>query len=102
TKCVASQLTGSLQEGSPAAGQRYATLLVKNTSTTTCTLFGYGGLGLYFMSGTPLPTDAKRVPPPGPTTVTLAPGGTAKQNLHWTVVPSGNEGNPCQPPPEQL
>jgi hypothetical protein len=102
TKCVAGQLQGSLQEGSPGAGQRYATLVVKNTSTTTCTLFGYGGLGLYLMSGAPLPTDAQRVLQPGPASISLAPGETAKENLHWTVVPTGTEGNPCQPTPEQL
>ncbi|MCW2632508.1 MAG: lipoprotein [Pseudonocardia sp.] len=102
TKCVAGQLQGSLQEGSPGAGQRYATLVVKNTSTTTCTLFGYGGLGLYLTSGTPLPTDAQRVLQPGPASISLAPGETARENLQWTVVPTGTEGNPCQPTPEQL
>lgn len=102
-KCVASQLAGSLTEGDAAAGQRYATLAVKNSSATACTLSGYAGLGLYFMSGTPLPTDAQRVLQPGPALVSLAPGESAKTNLHWTVVPTGNEpANPCQPPPEQL
>ncbi len=101
-KCVAGELTGSLQDGDAGAGQRSATVLVKNTSTKTCTLDGYGGLGLY-MNGTLLPTKAERVLSPGPSLVTLTSGESAKVNLQWTVVPTGSEPvNQCQPAPNQL
>ena len=29
--------------------------------------------------------------------MTLAPGGSARSLLHWTVIPASNEGSVCEP-----
>jgi hypothetical protein len=82
-----------------AAGNRYAELVVTNKSGRTCTLYGYGGLQLVDGAGRSTPTRLTREPNPGPSLVTLPPGGTAAKKLHWGVVPSGTEpvDGPCEP-----
>lgn len=101
TRCHTSMLSGSLERGEPGAGQRYAELVLRNTSSETCTLYGYGGLQLIGQNGEALPTNLERVPSPGPELLRLAPGDTASATLHWTVVPHGDEptDGPCQPAP---
>jgi hypothetical protein len=87
-----------------AAGNRYAELVVTNTGSAPCTLYGYGGLQLIGPDDKPLPTTTRRDEPPKPTLVLLAPGGHAAKLLHWGVVPTGNEppDKPCQPTPAKL
>src|SRR3954470_4925823 len=46
-QCSTADLSAQLKAGSPGAGQRYATVVLTNTSTHSCTLRGYGGLGLF-------------------------------------------------------
>ena len=103
-RCHTGELTGSLVPGSPGAGQRYATLVLENTGGRTCTVHGYGGIGLVDSAGAPLPTDQVRVPSPAPTTVTLAPHETAHSQLHWSAVPGTGDATagPCQPTPAAL
>ena len=103
-RCHTGELTGSLVPGSPGAGQRYATVVLENTGGRTCTLHGYGGIGLVDAAGSPLPTRQVRVASPAPTTVTLAPHGSARSQLHWSVVPGGGDATsgPCQPAPAAL
>jgi hypothetical protein len=93
-----------MEPGEPAAGHRAATLVVTNTSPNTCTLYGYGGAALHTASGVPIPTRMERVPDPGPTLVRLLPGSSARKNLRWTVVPTGDEpvDEPCQVPASQI
>ena len=91
TKCTAKDLKGTVAQSDAAAGNRYAELVVTNTSDRTCTLYGYGGLQLVDANHKPTPTDLAREPDPAPSLVTLPPGGTAAKKLHWGVVPSGNE-----------
>ncbi|MCI2423803.1 DUF4232 domain-containing protein [Saccharopolyspora sp. K220] len=100
-RCHTSMLSGSLAQPDAGAGQRYAELVLRNSSSETCTLYGYGGMQLIDQSGRPLPTDMTRVPNPGPTLITLAPGETASATLHWTAVPHEGEPEdaPCQPTP---
>ena len=100
-RCTAAVLTGTVQGGNPAAGNRYAKLVVTNTGSAPCTLYGYGGFQLVGGDGTKLPTSTRRDEPPAPSLVVLAPGTTAAKNLHWGVVPTGNEpvDRPCQPEP---
>jgi hypothetical protein len=64
-----------------------------------CTIYGYGGLELADAHGRPVPTTLRRVAHPGPTTVRLAPGGSAAQDLSWTVIPTESEPieGPCEP-----
>jgi uncharacterized protein DUF4232 len=98
-KCTADDLTGVVQPGDAAAGNRYVSLVVTNTSDQTCSLYGYGGLQLIGANGQPNPTILTRQPDPGPASVSLVPGGKATKKLHWVVVPTGNEPQegPCQP-----
>jgi hypothetical protein len=94
-RCTAETLKGEIGPGNAAAGNRYAKLVVTNTGKATCTLYGYGGLAL--IGG---PTKLTRKPDPGPALVTLQPGQKAFKNLHWGVVPAGDEpvDGPCEPP----
>jgi hypothetical protein len=97
-QCSTADLSAQLKAGSPGAGQRYATIVLTNTSGRTCTVGGYGGLGLLGAPGQGVPTDLRRVASPAPTTITLAPGGSARSLLHWTVVPASNENSgTCEP-----
>ena len=45
-RCHTGDLAGSLQPGDSGAGQRHATVVLRNTSSRTCTVKGYGGIGL--------------------------------------------------------
>lgn len=103
-RCTAATLAGTVQPSDSAAGNRYAKLVVTNTGTTPCTLYGYGGLQLIAADGSPLPTSTSRDEAPGPSLVTLAPGATAAKNLHWGVVPTGGEpvDTHCQPEPQAV
>lgn len=100
-RCHTSMLSGEVRPGSPGAGQRYADLVLTNTSGQTCDLYGYGGLQLVDTAGAPLPTDLSRVANPGPMMITLSPGESASKTLHWTAFPSAGEpaDRPCQPEP---
>jgi hypothetical protein len=103
-RCHTGDLTASLVPGSPGAGQRYATLVLENTGGRTCSVHGYGGIGLVDSAGSPLPTQQVRVASPAPTTVTLAPHGTARSQLHWSAVGGTGDATsgPCQPTPAAL
>ncbi|GAA1262346.1 DUF4232 domain-containing protein [Saccharothrix xinjiangensis] len=98
-RCTAAVLAGEVQPGDPAAGSRYAKLVVTNNGQAPCTLNGYSGLQLLDPSGQQVPTDLQRTTDPGPTLVTLPPKGRAAANLRWTVVPTGDDPvrGPCEP-----
>jgi hypothetical protein len=98
SECRTADLSVHLKPGSPGAGQRYATVVLTNTSGHNCTVTGYGGLALLGAPGKGVPTELRRAPVPEPRTVGLAPGGSARSLLHWTVIPGGNEpGAACEP-----
>lgn len=103
-RCHTADLSASLVPGSPGAGQRYATIVLTNTSSATCNVYGYGGVGLVDASGAPLPTQQVRVSPPGPTLVTLQPHQSARSQLHWSAVPGAGDSpsGQCQPTPAAL
>jgi hypothetical protein len=86
-RCGTADLSAQLKPGSPGAGQRYATVVLTNTSGHSCTVRGYGGLALLGAPGQGVPTDLRRVPSPAPQTVSLAPGGSARSLLPWTSGP---------------
>ncbi|MGW4589753.1 DUF4232 domain-containing protein [Amycolatopsis thermoflava] len=102
--CSSGDLQGRLDPQPPAAGNRYATLRLTNTSGQVCTLEGYGRLRLVGPRGEDLPTEMHREPGAPPRTVSLQPGETARQDLHWGVVPTGDEPETglCEPEPEEL
>ena len=97
-RCHTSELTGSLGPETAGAGQRYATLILRNTGGRSCTVHGFGGLGLAGAGGAALPTKQVRAGGP-PTTVSLAPGATARSALHWGAVngPGDPPTGACQP-----
>lgn len=97
-QCSTADLAAQLRAGSSGAGQRYATVVLTNTSGRTCTVGGYGGLALLGAPGQGVPTDLRRNASPAPTAVSLPPGGSARSLLHWTVIPATNEsGTACEP-----
>jgi hypothetical protein len=102
-RCHTGELTGSLGPETAGAGQRYATLLLRNTGGRTCTVHGFGGLGLAGAGGAALPTKQARVGGPA-TTVSLGPGATARSDLHWGAVngPGDAPAGDCQPTPTAL
>ncbi|MGZ4608444.1 MAG: DUF4232 domain-containing protein [Blastococcus sp.] len=97
-QCSTADLAAQLKGGGAGAGQRYATVVLTNTSGHTCTVHGYGGLALLGAPRQGVPTDLRRVASPAPSTVTLSPGGSARSLLHWAVVPADDEnGTACEP-----
>ena len=97
-QCSTPDLAAQLKGGGAAAGQRYATIVLTNTSGRTCTVYGYGGMALLGAPGQGVPTDLRRNSSPAPTTVTLVPGGSARSLLHWAVIPATNENQMvCEP-----
>ncbi|WP_394614051.1 DUF4232 domain-containing protein [Lentzea sp. JNUCC 0626] len=97
-RCDSTVLKGEVAPTDAGAGNRYGKFVVTNSSTMPCTLSGYSGFQLENASGA-VPTKLERKADPGPVQMTLAPGGKASANLHWGVVPSGDEPveGPCQP-----
>jgi hypothetical protein len=102
-RCHTSELTGSLAPGSPGAGQRYATLVLRNTGGQTCSLRGFGGIGLADANGSALPTRQVRTGA-APASVVLPPGDSARSQLHWSTVPGPGDAqtSQCQPPATTL
>ena len=102
-RCHTSELTGSLGPETAGAGQRYATLILRNTGGRSCTVHGFGGVGLVGADGAALPTKQVRSGGP-PTTVLLAPGASAQSALHWGSVngPGDPPSGDCQPAPSTL
>ncbi|HEX8868765.1 MAG TPA: DUF4232 domain-containing protein [Lentzea sp.] len=100
-RCDSSALKGQVDPTDAGAGNRYGKFVVTNASTGPCTLNGYSGFQLDNAAGAAIPTKLERKADPGPKALTLAPGAKASANLHWGVVPSGNEPveGPCQPEP---
>lgn len=104
SRCHTGDLGASLVAGSPAAGQRYAVLVLTNTSGRTCTIDGYGGIGLVAPSGAALPTRQVRLSSPAPGPVTLPPRAAARSQLRWSAVAGSGDAQqgPCQPTPAAL
>jgi hypothetical protein len=97
-QCSTPDLAAQLKGGGAGAGQRYATMVLTNTSGRTCSVHGYGGMALLGAPRQGVPTDLRRNASPAPATVTLVPGGSARSLLHWAVVPAVDEnGTACEP-----
>ncbi|HEY3683145.1 MAG TPA: DUF4232 domain-containing protein [Streptosporangiaceae bacterium] len=97
SRCHTGDLSVRVTGGDAGAGQRYAGVVLTNTSSRTCTVYGYIGVAL---SG-PAPTDLIR-DPGDRHRVTLPPGGAAATSLHWTAVPADGEGPNCGPRPASI
>jgi hypothetical protein len=91
--CTTDALSVSLRPGQPAAGNRYAALVLTNSSSHTCRTQGWPGLQLTGEDGGKIPTRVVRDHSTPSPQLTLSPGGSASARMHWTVVPS--EGDPA-------
>jgi hypothetical protein len=96
TRCHTSELAASLAPGDAGAGQRYATLSLTNTSSRTCTVFGYGGLQPLDAAKRELPITLTRDTGRPAPLVRLVPGAKVGRTIHWGAVPSGEQ--PCPTP----
>ena len=103
-RCHTAGLSASLAAGSPGAGQRYATLSLRNRGSRACHVFGYAGLQLLDAQRHPLPTSVVRDHATAPRSRTLRPGARTRALLHWTVVPSAAEPQTgaCEPTPRYV
>lgn len=101
--CDASQLAASFAQvqGASYAGHVVYLLVLKNDSTTTCTVSGVPSMLLLDDQQHALPTSVEQNPPAPTTTVTLAPGDPAYSEASFSPdVPGVGEpadGNQCEP-----
>ena len=65
-RCHTGDLAATLRALSPGAGQRYAALVLTNSSGHACQVYGYVGMLLLDVSHQPVPTNVVRSSPPGP------------------------------------
>lgn len=102
-RCHTADLSASVGNVQPGAGQRTGTLTLKNTSGHTCQTEGYVGLQLADAQGDEIPTSTVRTGGRTPV-VTLKPGAKAVATLQWGVIAAGNEpvDGPCEPNPTDL
>jgi len=83
-RCTLDQLTASLGRTTGEAGQRHTVIVWTNTSGSTCTMTGFGGVDLVgpadpMWGGVySLPRQAGQ-----PATVRLAPGAAAHSTITW-------------------
>jgi hypothetical protein len=100
-RCQPTQLAASVTDLGAAAGNVGIEVVLRNTSTRSCSLEGYPGLQLLNASGVALPTTVSRSPSQlfgtvSPHLVGLAPGQSASFDLGYGDNPTGNP-----PPPYQ-
>jgi hypothetical protein len=74
--CPSSHLALTLGIGQGTAGTTYQVLVLTNTGSSSCTLFGYPGVSFVNSSGAIIGKPATR-DPGAEHTITLAPGGAA-------------------------
>ncbi len=81
--CATSQLSASVSEAHPAAGNLYRTLVLTNTSSTACHLTGFPGVSMLDAQGQqigrPATREAVAYAP-----VVLGAGGSASDIVHTT------------------
>ena len=95
TRCHTSERVATIGGADAAAGNRYATLSLRNRSGRTCTIYGYGGLQPLTSSGKQLPVTLKRDGSAGgPRLVRLSPGTSIGRTIHWGAVPNGEASCP--------
>ena len=87
--CLRDQLGVRSNGTNGAAGTIHGAWVFTNLSQTSCSLDGYPVMQLYGRAGRPIPTTTQDTLPPAPTTVTLAPGGSATFFSSYSDVPSG-------------
>jgi Protein of unknown function (DUF4232) len=103
-RCHTADLTAALHNLDPAAGSRYARVVLTNRTSSTCRVYGYGGVQLLDAARHSLPTHQVRYRGTPPHLVLLQPGASVSSLLHWSPLPDGteNQTGPCQPTPTYL
>ncbi|MET7337491.1 DUF4232 domain-containing protein [Nonomuraea sp. NPDC005650] len=89
-RCRTDALTAHLGRPDPGAGNVYAPLVLTNTSTRTCWVYGFAGLVMFDGNGDALRTRVRRESVQ-PRRVVLAPKASAYARLHWGMVQTGTE-----------
>ncbi|WP_052848915.1 DUF4232 domain-containing protein [Streptomyces avicenniae] len=99
--CTSDALTAEITGLDSGAGQRYAALVLTNTSDTACRTEGWPGLQLVAENGEELPTTTVRDDSEEAAQLTVEPGASAWAQLHWTVVPGEDDpaDGSCGPDP---
>jgi len=85
-ECGIAQISAHFTPGSPGAGQRYATLTLRNKSAHSCRTGGYVGLGLLNSRGREVATNAERIDFGAVRMIYLKPGAKATSQMHWSVI----------------
>jgi hypothetical protein len=98
-RCRTVDLRLSLRNLDAGAGQRYLSIVLTNSTRSTCRVYGYGGIQLVDAAGRAVPTKQVREASTPPRLVTLAPGASAYSAVHWTAIASGAEpeSGACEP-----
>lgn len=102
SRCGTDMLSTRFTVQGAAAGHRYAALILTDSSSLTCRVFGYPGMRLLGASGAELPTNVLRLGHTQPELITLHPGQSAWTMLRWSVIPGPGEpqGSQCEPTPQ--
>ena len=101
--CGTESMKVTLRSLEAGAGQRYAALVLTNTSDTSCRTRGWPGLQLTRDDGGTIPTTTARDRSPASVPITMRPGDRAWSRLHWTVVPgTGDPSDGTCPEPGAL
>ncbi|WP_326600228.1 DUF4232 domain-containing protein [Streptomyces sp. NBC_01803] len=102
--CVPEALTATVRALEPGAGNRYAALVLTNSSDVACRTQGWPGLQLTSDDGDEIPTTTVRDRSATPDRLTILPGGTAWARLHWSAVPGSEDpaDGDCGPSPASL
>jgi hypothetical protein len=103
-RCHTADLAGRLRELDSAAGSRYSAVVLTNRSSSSCRVYGYGGVQLLDAARHPLPTHQVRDRTRPPRLVLLRPGASASSLLHWGAISDETESQTaqCQPTPAYL
>ncbi|EDY42921.2 DUF4232 domain-containing protein [Streptomyces sp. SPB074] len=83
TQCHTSELSARVGENHPGAGQEGFALVLTNTSSRTCTVYGYPGLAFVNSAGEQVSVDPQRAPGTKER-VSLAPGKSAWSPLTFS------------------
>lgn len=84
SRCHTRELRASVGRLDPGAGQRNFPLVLTNTSSRTCTVYGYPGAAFVDAGGRQVGPDPERSRGFTPATVTLAPGDSAWAGLSFS------------------
>lgn len=107
TACTTGQLVAAVTvaDAPPGSSTASGTVSLTNIGRSTCRLKGFGGIALSRGDGTPVLSGQQRTSTPA-TTVTLAPGKTARSTITWSTVANTAVGEPatgdCEPVPTAL